>query len=743
MWTLPPHSQILNTMAMMFNFFTMNGFAAPNTDMIEVKSGDSMRIRFANISMSQHPIHLHGHTWKKVATGSGRNPETSHTFSNTVLVPVGQTLDVEMDAADFPGTWIFHCHLPHHITNDMEVNPVPEEMMVHDAAGMFTAIVVRPADSPEGSNDMIHSPEDEMHGGHHPPESSEPGDSDEEEDPPHHGHMSMLKMGRYEGFITLENEKRLRASFELLKVQQDDQWRRLRGILKVTLGAPGSPEYVTQTFEKVYYDFKNKVLTFDDDSKNILISGARVSMSEGQTHLTGEISNSFNEIEGTLMLTHRSMDHPGHPHHNMPEAPHMGEDMTPVVMQLSGVYTSECKDRREILQLAALRGMNEEALMGSHPFEPYRIVGTLSANPSARGRDREEEDVFSVEATFKEGSYDYYTGLLILKGPRGSLQGVVTGNEIQIGDCTYTKQMRDHDGHRPGHGGKPFNIELPESPLVGQLKEVMGLDADGEVMRDWEPNVEGLDGTFYGYLHHERNNVYQPMRIRVNATVSHEKPMMLRLPFVSADVALYFGPDRRPGEQALRLRMERRPFLNSASMMNTGGKNTFVFEGHGEGHGNVYLKIEAWRAKSVEGTLYTRQFGRVGPFKLIRNEWPDLDPAAQIMEPLGNRYETSSEPKWSLNLTVRPMIQPRDDVHNPFSPLSLGGIFVTPPFGQGHAINFGSYDFYTGRVAIETMDERILFGKVMGGRLHLKWLALNKVNLPRPEYGNQIFEVTR
>jgi multicopper oxidase len=37
---------------------------------------------------------------------------------STVLVAVGQTRDVEIDAI-YPGDWIFHCHMSHHMMNQM------------------------------------------------------------------------------------------------------------------------------------------------------------------------------------------------------------------------------------------------------------------------------------------------------------------------------------------------------------------------------------------------------------------------------------------------------------------------------------------------------------------------------------------------------------------------------------------------------------------------------------------------
>ena len=49
--------------------------------------------------------------------------------ANTVLVGVAQARDVEF-VADNPGDWHFHCHLPHHMMNQMTsmVGPI---MMSH------------------------------------------------------------------------------------------------------------------------------------------------------------------------------------------------------------------------------------------------------------------------------------------------------------------------------------------------------------------------------------------------------------------------------------------------------------------------------------------------------------------------------------------------------------------------------------------------------------------------------------
>ncbi len=102
-----------------FNVLTMNARAFPGTDPLVAKTGDRVRVRFGNLSaMDHHPIHLHGHFFKVVATDGGALPLSAQWPQTTVLVPVGSTRDVEL-VADAPGDWAFHCHMTHHVMNQM------------------------------------------------------------------------------------------------------------------------------------------------------------------------------------------------------------------------------------------------------------------------------------------------------------------------------------------------------------------------------------------------------------------------------------------------------------------------------------------------------------------------------------------------------------------------------------------------------------------------------------------------
>jgi hypothetical protein len=128
-WAILPNNTIPNSLAMEFNWLTMNGKAGPATTPILCKVGERVRIRLVNLGMDHHPMHLHGHQFYVTGTEGGRIRTTAVTPENTVLVGVAQARDIEF-VADNPGDWHFHCHLPHHMMNQM-ASMVGPLMMSH------------------------------------------------------------------------------------------------------------------------------------------------------------------------------------------------------------------------------------------------------------------------------------------------------------------------------------------------------------------------------------------------------------------------------------------------------------------------------------------------------------------------------------------------------------------------------------------------------------------------------------
>ncbi len=135
-WAILPNNTIPNTLSMEFNWLTINGKAGPATTPLIVKLGDRVRIRFVNLGMDHHPMHLHGNQFYVTGTEGGRVPESLWYPENTVLVGVAQARNVEFEAK-YPGDWMLHCHLPHHMMNQMVSMVGP---MAHVGSGMHTGM---------------------------------------------------------------------------------------------------------------------------------------------------------------------------------------------------------------------------------------------------------------------------------------------------------------------------------------------------------------------------------------------------------------------------------------------------------------------------------------------------------------------------------------------------------------------------------------------------------------------------
>ncbi|HJT70804.1 MAG TPA: copper oxidase [Terriglobales bacterium] len=119
-----PNNTVPNTMNMEFNWLVFNGKAGPAITPLIVRLGDRVRVRLINLGMDHHPIHLHGHTFYITGTEGGRAPKETWFPGNTVLVGVAQSRDFEF-VANNPGAWMLHCHLPHHMMNQMSSNVGP------------------------------------------------------------------------------------------------------------------------------------------------------------------------------------------------------------------------------------------------------------------------------------------------------------------------------------------------------------------------------------------------------------------------------------------------------------------------------------------------------------------------------------------------------------------------------------------------------------------------------------------
>jgi FtsP/CotA-like multicopper oxidase with cupredoxin domain len=107
----------VNTM-LDFNLWCWNSRVFPGIDPLVVRKDDRVRIRMGNLTMTNHPIHIHGHNFSVTCTDGGWVQKSAQWPETTVDMPIGALRAIEF-VADAPGDWAFHCHKSHHVMNAM------------------------------------------------------------------------------------------------------------------------------------------------------------------------------------------------------------------------------------------------------------------------------------------------------------------------------------------------------------------------------------------------------------------------------------------------------------------------------------------------------------------------------------------------------------------------------------------------------------------------------------------------
>jgi FtsP/CotA-like multicopper oxidase with cupredoxin domain len=141
-YDIDPGSQVPRTSTMLdFNLWTWNSRIFPGIDSLNVRRNDRVRLRIGNLTMTNHPIHLHGHEFTVTGTDGGAVPPSARWPEVTTDIAVGQMRQIEF-VADEEGDWAIHCHKSHHTMNAMG-HGLPNRIGVDasDLAGRIAGLI--------------------------------------------------------------------------------------------------------------------------------------------------------------------------------------------------------------------------------------------------------------------------------------------------------------------------------------------------------------------------------------------------------------------------------------------------------------------------------------------------------------------------------------------------------------------------------------------------------------------------
>jgi len=100
------------------NIWSWNSRVFPGISPLVARLNERVRVRVGNLTMTNHPIHIHGIEFEVTGTDGGPVPPTARWPEVTTDVAVGQMRQLEF-IADEPGDWAMHCHKSHHTMGAM------------------------------------------------------------------------------------------------------------------------------------------------------------------------------------------------------------------------------------------------------------------------------------------------------------------------------------------------------------------------------------------------------------------------------------------------------------------------------------------------------------------------------------------------------------------------------------------------------------------------------------------------
>ena len=171
-WALHPGTYRPDPSVMVdFDLWTFNSKVYPAIDPVVARSGERVRVRVGNLSMWNHPIHMHGVQYQVTGSDGGRWPPNQWRSEVTEIVGVGQARDIEFIAE--PGDWAFHCHMAHHTMNAMG-HGIPNTLGVDQSKIVQEIRELLPDYMPMGQHGMAEHQAHIEHGHHSGPANTMP-----------------------------------------------------------------------------------------------------------------------------------------------------------------------------------------------------------------------------------------------------------------------------------------------------------------------------------------------------------------------------------------------------------------------------------------------------------------------------------------------------------------------------------------------------------------------------------------
>ncbi len=461
--------------------------------------------------------------------------------------------------------------------------------------------------------------------------------------------------GRYVGTLKHDrlNVEQL-AKIDFVVSRSSGNQLEMKAVLTLHFGDFKSGEYISYHFDNVLYDILSGTFVFDQAQEGVSL----VSKSFADGEMSAELfSNALGRI-GTINL---KMDGDAKP-------------TLPIIEPVAGDFRSKCKGRDSIMQLHTMRSTEDSSRIGNN-FGSYEVggqFGYFDLNFCYKGKACQW-------ASIRSGAYNFFTGTLDIVGSVNSWSCKTDAKGFTCDDGCRFDRVSDETRSRvfsPPKAIAAFPTATPPDATAPPAQ------------------VDGLAGTYTGFLHHEYLDRYQPTELSVVTYQSVENgERKLR---ISASARLFFN--NTLSSETISYRFEPRDFPNPLM------PSQFVID-RLKDDVDAFLKITSFKDGIIRGEWYSLLFGRVGTFEVRKAALGkfELPKGTKMIKSINGEYD---EAWWKLKLvTFQTRTPPNSE--NPFFPLSIAGtLILKDSFRESReSIKGGSYDFYTGKIALQWKNE--------------------------------------
>lgn len=474
------------------------------------------------------------------------------------------------------------------------------------------------------------------------------------------GNMGVMKMfpkGRFCGYVAPDGSKtKIPTTLDLYIAQEEDEYKKLKGVLKFSLGGFTSHEYATYPYDDIHYSWQAGEIYLNADNHEVLIENIHY------MHKTfmGSVSLSSSGNRGVIKLV-PELD-------SQPCTDSLSTKLFPdrkVASSVSGEYRGRCGEKKSKLQIESSKWQVRHD-DSSNFLNGYKIRGryaTKETDLCRMGR------AYCVKSVLESGVANAFDDTLAFYGQPQSLTCKRSGSELDCGECRYVKQTNF--------------LPTATNPITLSLE---GL-SEGEVPVGELPSIADVSGVFRGYLVHDTLGRKQDLSMRVQGYAFSDRPHRPELLHVAINAWLDFTSRE---SRRLPIDFKNRRYIDTFPH--------FLLEGD---HGFDFL-VDAWTNKSISGVAYSMQFGRIGRFRVERTESTSKE--IEPFLPLAGDFSSAS---WHLNLDY--MGEMGEYSEDAVFPGSVKGYLQMQGFSNKHFFGDVSYDLFMGRLAADIGEDRFLY----------------------------------